>query len=531
LRQNLGILRALATSDDVLAPLLAALAESLDVREIFARISQEAHRIIPHDFLALGILSNDRKRVRTMALSGDLPEQDVELDASLRSAIEMGAYVVRGARLNPDGRAITSLIRHESSSSFTSIEMGVQPMFMEFLKRGLVSYIRVPVQLRGGAVGGLVFCSKDPDAYDVVQLPRARQIANAVALAVAHQRLAEECARADRLELRVQRLTEELESQGRHRILGQSPSWRRVLEQATKVAGTEATVLLTGESGTGKEVAARFIHRGSPRAEGPYVALNCAALPEQLLESELFGHEKGAFTGALNARVGRIEQAAGGVLFLDEVGEMSPLVQAKFLRVLQEREFQRVGGTRTIRANVRVLAATNRDLKAAISQGGFREDLYYRLAVFEIPLPPLRERPEDILVLAEAFLDEIGRGVGRPAGGLSKDARDWLLSHTWPGNIRELRNAIERAVILCEGGLVTAEHLPIALTGARKPVAAVASTEAVGAIPAEGVNLEAIERDLIKKAMAQAQNNKSVAAKLLGLPRGQLYSRLRRHGL
>ena len=506
----------MATSDDVLAPLLAALAESLDVREIFAKISEEAHRIIPHDFLALGILSDDRQRIRSMALSGGLPEQEIEIDASLRSAIEMGAYVVRGAHLTPDGKAIRSQIRHETSSSFTPAEMGVQPMLLEFLKRGLVSYIRVPVQLRGGAVGGLVFCSRDPEAYDVTQLPRARQIASAVALAVAHQRLAEESARADRLELRVQRLTEELEAQGRHRVLGQSASWRRVLEQATKVAGTEATVLLTGESGTGKEVAARFIHRGSPRAEGPYVALNCAALPEQLLESELFGHEKGAFTGALNARVGRIEQAAGGVLFLDEVGEMSPQVQAKFLRVLQEREFQRVGGTRTIRADVRVLAATNRDLKAAISQGGFREDLYYRLAVFEIPLPPLRERPEDIPVLADAFLEEAGRAIGRPAAGISDGARAALRAYRWPGNVRELRNAIERAVILAEGGPVRGEHLPLGIAADAKA-------------PEPAKTLQGTERDMILDALAKAGNNKSKAARLLGLTRAQLRSRLEKH--
>jgi DNA-binding NtrC family response regulator len=289
-------------------------------------------------------------------------------------------------------------------------------------------------------------------------------------------------------------------------------------------------VLVTGESGTGKEVVARYLHRGSPRAKGPFVALNCAALPEQLLESELFGHERGAFTGALQARAGKIEQATGGVLFLDEVGEMSPAVQAKFLRVLQEREYQRVGGTRTLKADVRVVAATNRDPKRAIERGEFREDLYYRLSVFELRLPPLRERPEDILVLAEAFLEEVGTSVGRPAAGISEDARELLLSHSWPGNVRELKNAIERAVILAKGGLVTHEHLPMAV--ARAPEAASTAAVATAAsLPPGGVKLDAVERDVLEKAMAQAKGNKTRAAQLLGLPRGQLYSLLRRHGL
>jgi two-component system response regulator AtoC len=248
-----------------------------------------------------------------------------------------------------------------------------------------------------------------------------------------------------------------------------------VLRKAVQVASTETTVLLQGESGTGKEVVARFIHRASPRKDAPFVALNCAALPEQLLESELFGHDRGAFTGAQIAHAGKIEQATGGVLFLDEVAEMSPGVQAKFLRVLEEREYQRLGGTRTLKADVRVLAATNRDLRAAIAGGAFREDLYYRLAVFDIALPPLRERPRDIALLTEAFLEATGRFVGRGAAGISDEAREKLLAYSWPGNVRELRNAIERAVIL--------------------------------------------------------GNNKAKAARLLGLTRAQLRSRIEKHGL
>jgi len=285
---------------------------------------------------------------------------------------------------------------------------------------------------------------------------------------------------------------------------------------------------VTGESGTGKEVVARYIHRGSPRARGPFIALNCAALPEQLLESELFGYERGAFTGAIASRPGKIEQAAGGVLFLDEVGEMSLPVQAKFLRVLQEREFQRLGGSRIIKADVRVIAATNRDPRLAMERGTLRDDLYYRLSVFEITLPPLRDRREDILLLAGAFLKDVGTSVGRPAAGISEDARELMLKHAWPGNVRELRNAIERAVILCEGGLISSQHLPFAVAS---PAETIAAAEPADAFPAAGVSLESIERDLVQKALAKARSNKSLAAKLLGVPRGQFYSLLRRHGL
>ena len=255
----------------------------------------------------------------------------------------------------------------------------------------------------------------------------------------------------------------------------------------------------------------------------PSTARRC---PDQLLESELFGHERGAFTGAVSAKPGRIEQANGGVLFLDEVGEMAPAVQAKLLRVLEEREFTRLGSTRLQRVDLRVIAATNRDLHAAMRRGEFREDLYYRLGVFEIALPPLRDRREDIVELAEAFLEEIGEIVGRPAAGISQDAKDQLLAYGWPGNVRELRNAIERAVILADGGYIRSEHLPV--TSPRPLSAAATDMPSSATFPAGGVNLEAIERSLVVKALSQARHNKTRAAKLLGLTRAQLYSRIER---
>jgi transcriptional regulator with PAS, ATPase and Fis domain len=302
-------------------------------------------------------------------------------------------------------------------------------------------------------------------------------------------------------------------------VVGHSAGWVDAIKRATLVAPTDATVLLQGESGTGKEVMARLIHAKSPRGNRPFVAINCAALPENLLESELFGYERGAFTGAQQSKPGQVEIAAGGVLFLDEVSEMSLAAQAKFLRFLQEREFQRLGGTRVVKTNVRIIAATNRDLQEAIQRGSFRHDLYYRLQVFTIQLPPLRERQADILPLAEAFLRDISRTMRRPPVGLTREATEALLSHAWPGNVRELRNALERAVIVCESGAITAAQL--SLEGTRR------SPQVV-----EGeVDLNALQRRTIARVLGQVRGNKSQAAKRLGITRNQLYFRLRKYSL
>jgi transcriptional regulator with PAS, ATPase and Fis domain len=302
-------------------------------------------------------------------------------------------------------------------------------------------------------------------------------------------------------------------------VVGHSAGWVDAIKRATLVAPTDATVLLQGESGTGKEVMARLIHARSPRGNRPFVAINCAALPENLLESELFGYERGAFTGAQQSKPGQVEIAAGGVLFLDEVSEMSLAAQAKFLRFLQEREFQRLGGTRVVKTNVRIIAATNRDLQEAIQRGSFRHDLYYRLQVFTIQLPPLRERQADILPLAEAFLRDISRTMRRPPDALTREATEALRSHAWPGNVRELRNALERAVIVCESGAITAAQL--SLEGTRR------SPQVV-----EGeVDLNALQRRTIARVLGQVRGNKSQAAKRLGITRNQLYFRLRKYSL
>jgi len=501
---------------DAIDSLLGVLAETLDVRGIFNRVSEVVQPVLPHDRLVLTSLSADRREITVDAVSGEpVADFPTRMPAGDPGTCQQDWDYV----LIPD-------VEGEP-------EIGSPPCRW-CRAHGIRSLLKIPLRLHGG-LGSLLFLSRIPRQYSEEDIVVARRVTDHVSLALSHQRLAEEeqraaaaRAKAAQLEERVQALTDELETTRPYRrVVGESKQWKDVLTQAAKVASTETTVLLTGESGTGKEIVARFIHRGSPRADGPFVALNCAALPETLLESELFGHERGAFTGATAARPGRIEQAAGGILFLDEVGEMSPGVQAKLLRVLQEREYQRLGATRPMKADVRVIAATNRNLEAALARGEFREDLYYRLRVFEIHLSPLRERPEDILPLATAFLEEIEPTVGRPAAGISREARDALLAYSWPGNIRELRNALERATILCDGGLITVDHLPIGV-GRPDPAPGHASP---GVWLADGVSLQGVERDLIANALTKARNNRSRAARLLGITRSQLYYRMQKHGL
>ena len=514
---------------DRLEAVLGALAESLDVRDVFARISAAVQEILPHDLAVLTELDVRRRTLRFVASAGTA---DIPIPAEPMALTEN--ELADRARDSVILRDIPAEVAGESERERALLDSGMR------------SWLRVPVWTGDEVRGGLGLFARAAARYGEEDIEVAVRLADRIGLVLSHQKLAEEARlaaeareRAERLEATVETLTHELEARRRSRISGVSTAWRDVLAQIGRVASSETTVLITGESGTGKEIVADLIRQGSARSAKPFVAVNCAALPEQLLESELFGHEKGAFTGAIQTKIGRLEQAQGGTLFLDEVGEMSPLVQAKFLRVLQEREFQRLGGTRVLKADVRVIAATNRNLAAAMARGDFREDLYYRLNVFEIHIPPLRERIEDVPVLAEAFLEELGRTMERPAAGISRDAHEWLLSYHWPGNVRELRNAIERAILLCDGGLITREHLPAPssrLDGGRRargasPLDPLEPSDPGAPLPAGGVDLEDVERGLIERALRDARGNKSRAARLLGLTRAQLYSRLDKYGL
>ena len=331
-------------------------------------------------------------------------------------------------------------------------------------------------------------------------------------------------------------LRQALESQYNfENIIGNSPQVFEALRLVGDVSETDSTVLITGESGTGKELIARALHYNNKRAGGPLIVLNCAAIPENLLESELFGYERGAFTSAEKTKKGRFELAAGGTLFLDEISEMSAAIQAKVLRVVEAKELERLGGTETIKVDVRIICATNKNLEDLVKAGKFREDLYYRISVFPIMLPPLRERKEDIIPLSRHFLKKFSIKMGKAPISLGKEVEKIFMLHKWEGNVRELQNVIERAVILCKGNVITSEHLPVSIVRSsyiiekerHNPIVTFLQFD----IPPNGLSLDALEKQLVTQALEKSKNNKTKAAKLLGLTRGTFRYRLQKYGL
>jgi DNA-binding NtrC family response regulator len=400
-----------------------------------------------------------------------------------------------------------------------------------------------------GSIHEAVECMKD-QAVDYMSKPFEVEQLGKLLQRVAERRRLEHELRSAREHLAAMR--------GERVLVGRSPSARRLIELCEVVARAGSAVLVTGESGTGKELVARLLHDQSLRKKGPFVAINCAAFPDTLLEEELFGHERGAFTGALRSREGRFKAADGGTLFLDEIGEMTPGAQAKLLRVLQEGAFEPIGTNRTVEVDVRVVSATNRDLKQRISEGRFREDLYFRLKVLELRVPPLRERAGDVTVLAEHFLARhVAPGVAPPP--VSADAWRTLHRYAWPGNVRELEHAIEHAVVLARGGEIRVEHLPTDLHGAdatstaaaaasaSAPASASASAAASASAPASaaaraptpadaGVQpladaMREFEREHLQTALRAVRGNRSRAAALLGISRKSLWQKLRGYGL
>ncbi len=392
------------------------------------------------------------------------------------------------------------------------------------------SYLCAPLTIRGRVIGVLTAVNKRIPPFNRDDVALAEGVAHQLAVAIANSQLLQQ------LETIRERHQEEWEHARKKEentirfptLIGESPAMQEVCRLISRILDTTTTVLITGESGTGKEIVAHAIHAHGPRAKRPFIAINCAAIPESLLEAELFGFERGAFTGAVQRKLGRFELAAGGTLFLDEIGEMSPSLQAKLLRVLQEKTFERLGGTSTLTADARIIAATNRDLAQAVREGKFREDLFYRLHVYPILLPPLRERKEDLEALAEHFLKKYRKELSKEGCRLSKEVTLLFQAYPWPGNVRELEHVIERAVLLCQEQLITTQHLSANLCEQARTFPANGKPLAGSPSP---LTLPELEKQYIRHALEQTNYNQVQASKLLGLTRTQLRTRMMNYGL
>jgi len=480
--------------------------ESLDLQVVLPPVLDALARFMDMNYGTLTILHRDTGQIMIEAAHGLTPAQ------AKRVRYRIGEGVT--GRVIQTGEPIVIPRKSESALVLDRTGRG---------KRPDTAFICVPIKIGQEVAGALSVDTPTKPEHELHKDARLLCIvASMIAQAVQLRRAALE--EQERLADENRRLRGELRERFRPaNMIGASHEIREVFLQIAQVAPTNATVLICGETGTGKELVAQAIHYNSNRAEGPFVRVHCAALPESLIESELFGHVRGAFTGAVRDRKGRFELADGGTLFLDEVGDIPPSIQVKLLRVLQEQEFERVGDTRTIRVNVRVIAATNRDLPAMIANGRFREDLYYRLNVFPIYVPPLRKRIADILPLAEHFLNLYARQYNKPARTLSNEVRHRLLAYSWPGNVRELENTIERAVLLCDGQTVQLQHLPGALQ----------TIDASGSDAAEGLaaQVAALERKLITSALRNTYGNIAAAARALRTTPRVLAYKIRKLGI
>jgi transcriptional regulator with GAF, ATPase, and Fis domain len=467
--------------------------------------------IIPADQAAILLTEN--------GLTENAPEHGTEDSASIAASPSFSSIVGRDRRLGPNQpiHASRTILNHVLGENLAVLSNDIQSddAYREaesLLERRVHSVMAVPLEVQEKILGVLYLEASSPGArFDSDLLQLVTTLGNITALAIENARHLEKLNGENR------RLHEELNIH--HSMIGESKAMHEVYAFVSRVAGRDSTVLISGESGTGKELVARAVHMNSTRADKPFVAINCAAITETLLESELFGHERGAFTGAVSQKKGKLEVAEGGTVFLDEIGELAVPMQAKLLRVLQEREFERVGGTRSIKLDVRLIAATNRDLKEASKTGEFRPDLYYRLNVVSLHMPALRERREDIPLLAAFFAVQYGEKVKRRVSGISPEARACLQRYDWPGNVRELENAIERAVVLGSTEVILAEDLPDSILEETS-----ASGEPVSALH-DGIR-EA-KKALIERAIEQANGNYTEAAKLLGVHPNHLFRLIR----
>ncbi len=475
---------------ELLYQISCLLDESLDLREVVNPVLEALARYMDMKYGTLSLLNRKTGEIAIEAAHGLSPQQ------ARRGRYRLGEGVTGRVVLSGEAAIIPRTSESKEFLDRTGRGKGAE-----------TSFVCVPITVGKEVVGALsVDQSYKPEDQLRDDARLLGIIASMIAQAVKLRQRAQE--ERERLEAENARLRTELKERFRPaNIVGNSREMQVVYDQIAQVARSPSTVLILGETGTGKELVAHAIHYNSDRADRAFVRVHCAALPETIIESELFGHEKGAFTGAVAERKGRFEMADGGTLFLDEIGEISPALQIKLLRVLQEREFERVGGARTIRVNVRLLAATNRDLMQSVRDGRFREDLYYRLHVFPIYVPPLRKRKADIVLLADHFLQKYSRDAGKVVRRLSSAVIDMLMSYHWPGNVRELENCIERAVLVAEGDVIYPHHLPPTL-----------QTAEVGEPVKEDFvsRVERFERDLITDALKSTRGNMAAAARALG---------------
>jgi formate hydrogenlyase transcriptional activator len=500
----------------------------LDLSGVLEEVARSLKPIVPVDGVSIVTVEENSLRPHAVHIEGvEHRRGDSFADVVARSlAVPTDAFSATFKPLPMSGSATEHVGR--TGKAYVCQDLRNNRRFVEderLLSLGIASYVRTPLFARERLIGSMTFVRMRRLPFAAEDVTILEEVSRPIAAAVANSLAYEEIARLkNRLEEENLVLREELDERSMfEEIIGSSGALRQVLARVERVARTDSTVLITGETGTGKELIAHAIHRRSRRESRSLITVNCAALPETLIASELFGHEKGAFTGALQRRMGRFELASGGSIFLDEVGELPAEIQVALLRVLQEGEFERVGGTQTLRTDARVIAATNRDLSAAVSAGEFRQDLFYRLNVFPIDVPPLRERRQDIPILVEYFTRRYAARIGKRFQAIEKKAMDFLLSYAWPGNVRELQNVIERAAILSDGDTLRVEESALA-PGPRL-------AEAGGSLVA---GVEEHERQIIESVLAQTQgriSGPSGAAVRLGVASTTLESKIRRLGI
>ncbi|MBU0678685.1 MAG: sigma 54-interacting transcriptional regulator [Verrucomicrobia bacterium] len=478
--------------------------ESLDMRDVVSPVLEALAEHMNMQYATLALFNRQTNDILIEAAHGLSPKQQRSARYKLGEGVT-GQVILTGEPM---------IIERTSES----------PLFLDKTQRGKradTSFLCVPIKVGNEVAGALSVDRPYSEAANLQNDLRVLTIvASMTAQAVKLRRAAQE--ERERLEAENERLRAELKDRFRpSNIIGNSHEMQIVYDQIAQVSKSPANVLILGETGTGKELVAHAIHYNSDRADQPFITAHCAALPESVIESELFGHVKGAFTGATADRKGRFELAHGGTLFLDEIGDIPPSIQIKLLRVLQQREFERVGGTKTIKVNVRLVTATNRDLQTMAADGRFREDLFYRLNVFPIYVPALRKRKADIVQLADYFLEQYSRAGGKQIRRLSSAAIDMLMSYHWPGNVRELENCIERAVVVAEGDVVHPHHLPPTLQTAEASGTA-ASGDLKGLV-------EAYERDLITDALKSTRGNVASAARSLSTTQRILGYKIRKY--